>query len=402
MSLEKPDTNHDHLTPEASEKPAGIYVHIPFCETKCPYCSFVSYPGLKSSIKNRYLEAVTKQAGEMAAHPWVKKRKFRSLFVGGGTPSSVDPGRMTTFIAACLQGFDFMQRENKAPEVTVEVNPNTVNPELLKRLRETGVNRLSIGMQSFSDTMLKNIGRTHTVQDNVQAFEWARGAGFANINLDLMFGLPGQNGAVWEKSLHQAAALHPEHLSVYELTVEQGTPFAEIASKGRLKLPPEKVILVMFAQAREILAANGYNHYEISNYGRRGFECSHNVNYWENGSYVGLGAGAVSCFSGLRIKNEESPDRFMQLLNNNQAPYVEAEFLPLEARFRETVIMGLRMTAGVSIKSLKDRFGLTPQQYYGEIIGKLMSDKLLEEADSRLKLTRKGLLLANRVMEQLV
>ena len=402
MSLDKQDINHDSLTPEASEKPAGIYVHIPFCETKCPYCSFVSYPGLKASFKNSYLEAVTKQAREMAAHPWVRKRKFRSLFVGGGTPSSVEPGSIISLLAACLHDFDFMQRENEAPEVTVEANPNTVNPEMLKLLRETGVNRLSIGMQAFSDNMLKNIGRTHTAQDNMQAFEWARGAGFANINLDLMFGLPGQHEAVWEKTLHQAAALNPEHLSAYELTVEQGTPFAELASKGRLKLPPENVILAMFAQAREILAANAYKHYEISNYGRRGFECSHNLNYWENGSYVGLGAGAVSCFSGLRIKNVESPDRFMQLLNNNQAPYAEAEFLPLEARFRETVIMGLRTTAGVSIKSLKDRFGLTPQQYYGDMIGKLMSDNLLEEADSRLRLSRKGLLLANMVMEQLV
>ncbi|MBW2471889.1 MAG: coproporphyrinogen III oxidase family protein, partial [Deltaproteobacteria bacterium] len=169
-----------------------------------------------------------------------------------------------------------------------------------------------------------------------------------------------------------------------------------------LNLPHEKVTLTMFNKAREVLSAMGYKHYEISNYGRRGFECRHNINYWENGSYIGLGAGAVSCFSGVRVKNEERPERFIDLLNNDQAPYAEAEFLPLEARFRETIIMGLRMTAGVSLGRLRDCFGLTPQKHYGALLDKLKKDKLLEESDSRLRLTRKGLLLANGIMAQLV
>ena len=395
-------TGHDNLTPDTFVQPAGIYVHIPFCQTKCPYCSFVSYPGLGSTFKNSYMEALAEQARIMANHPWVRKSNFSSLFIGGGTPSGIETERLASFIAACLDKFDFIQINGREPEVSVEVNPKTVNRELLQQLQQAGVNRLSIGMQAFSDVMLRNIGRMHTVKDNFQAFAWARAAGFTNVNLDLMYGLPGQNEATWEESLQRAVALGPEHLSVYELTVEPGTPFAELADKGKLNLPSEAVTFAMFKRVREILAANNYLQYEISNYCRSGFACSHNINYWENGNYLGLGAGAFSCFSGVRIKNVESPEGFIKLINSNQAPFADAEFLPLEARFRETVIMGLRMTGGISIKSLEDRFGLTLQKYYGSVIGKLMDDKLLEEEEGRLRLASKGQFLANRVMAQLV
>jgi oxygen-independent coproporphyrinogen-3 oxidase len=261
---------------------------------------------------------------------------------------------------------------------------------------------LSIGTQSFSETMLKKIGRTHTILDNYRAFDLAREAGFANINLDLMYGLPDQDETIWQDTLQQALQLAPEHFSIYELTIESGTPFAEFVGNGKLKLPSEKTILAMFDLAREVLAADSFRHYEISNYGRPGYECIHNVNYWENGNYIGLGAGAVSCYSGARIKNEERPERFIELLNNNQPPYSEAEFLPLEARFRETIIMGLRLTEGVSIARLMERFGLTPQRYYGDLLNNLRGEGLLVEAANRLRLTRRGLVLANKIMEYLV
>lgn len=348
------------------------------------------------------MEALDKQARKMAVHPWVRVRKFSSLFVGGGTPTSIEPQKLAAVIQTCLADFNYLEKTGKQPEVTVEVNPATVTKDVLKQLGAAGVNRLSIGVQAFSDTMLKNLGRLHTVRDNLQTFEWGREAGFSNISLDLMYGLPGQEVSTWEKTLKQAAALQPEHLSVYELTIEADTPFYGLAQKKLLDLPPEKTILEMFNRARNFLAARGYNHYEISNYSRHGFVCSHNINYWENGSYLGLGAGAVSCFSGVRIKSVEDPDWFIKLLEKDTEPYAEAEFMPLEARFRETVIMGLRLTDGVSIKGLKDRFGMTPKDYYGELLAKLLDDKLLEEKNSRLRLTRPGLLIANRVMMQLV
>jgi len=402
MPLERPDTGQDHLVPETAEQPVGIYIHIPFCETKCPYCSFISYPAQDPEFINSYIEALERQVWEMAVQPWVRKRKFHSLFVGGGTPSSIDPVKLSGLIAECLDAFDFIQISETLPEVTVEVNPNTVNDNLLTGLRGAGVNRISIGMQALADRMLKNIGRLHSVEDNLQAFERTRNAGFSNINLDLMYGLPYQDENIWEDSLRQAAGLSPEHFSVYELTIEPGTPFFELAKKKSLNLPAEEKVVAMFMKAREILAAEGYQHYEISNYGRSGFACRHNITYWENGNYLGLGAGAVSCFSGLRIKNEEDPRQFIKLLNRKQMPYAEAEFLSLEAGFRETVIMGLRLTNGVSVRHLESRFGLTPHKYYGKILEELMRRELITETEGRLKLTRKGMLLANRVMEQLV
>jgi len=357
---------------------------------------------MSGATKNSYMRALIRQTREMAAHPWCRKRKFHSLFIGGGTPSSVDTGKMTAFIGACLESYDFTALEDRGPEVSLEVNPNSISTNMLTQFREAGVNRLSIGMQSFTDAMLKCIGRRHTAMEGLQAFAAARAAGFANINLDLMYGLPGQDLGDWQKNLQQAIALSPEHISVYELTIEAGTHFAELAGQKRLNLPPEEVVLSMFEQAGEILSAGGYRQYEISNYARQGRECIHNINYWENGSYLGLGGGAVSCFSGVRIKSEEDPVRFIDMVDCGRMPFKEAEFLPIDARFRETVIMGLRLAAGVSISRLEKQFGLTPKNYYGEVLHRLISQKLLEEAEDRLRFSRRGLLLANRIMEQLV
>ena len=402
MVFSRPNTKQQQLSPETFEGAAGIYVHIPFCQTKCPYCSFVSYQDVNANIKNRYMRALRQQARDMAKHPWSRARKFHSLYIGGGTPPTVDMSTMADFVTACLDGFDFTAVSPKAPEITMEANPNTVNKTMLERSIEAGINRLSIGVQSFSDAMLKGIGRKHSARDGIQAVQYARDAGFTNISFDLMFGLPGQDLASWKKSLEMAVELAPEHLSVYELTIEESTPFADQVRQGRLNLPDEDATLSMFELAQEILSARGYAQYEISNYARKGFQCIHNINYWENGSYVGLGSGAVSCFSGVRIQSEEAPQRFINMIKMQQKPFKEAEFLPLYARFRESVIMGLRMTKGVSISLLERQYGVTPHKYYGETLESLFKQKLLEEKDNRLRLTKKGMLLANRVMAQLV
>ena len=402
MVLPSPNTKEQQLSPETFEGAAGIYVHIPFCHTKCPYCSFVSYQDVDANIKNRYMQALVQQASDMARHPWSRARKFHSLYIGGGTPPTVDIATMADFIAECLDVFDFSAGSSKVPEVTMEVNPNTVNKAVLKRFRQAGVNRLSIGTQSFSDAMLKAIGRKHSAEDCLLAVKHARDAGFTNISLDLMYGLPGQDRANWQNSLKAAVELAPEHFSVYELTIEQGTPFADQACQGRLDLPDEDVTLLMFEHARETLSARGYEQYEISNYARKGFQSRHNINYWENGSYIGLGSGAVSCFSGVRIQNEENPEQFIKMITVQQKPFKEGEFLPLYARFRESVIMGLRMTAGVSVSRLEKQFGMTPGKHYGETLESLLLQELLEEKDNRLRLTKRGVLLANSVMAQLV
>jgi len=388
--------------PETAEGPAGIYVHIPFCRSKCPYCSFVSFQNADKKTQKDYMAALKKQVFVMAAHPWVRARKFHSFYIGGGTPTTVDMPDLSALIETCLEAFNFTGQSGEKTEVTLEVNPNTVNHEMLQRLRQAGVNRLSIGVQSFSDVMLQKIGRRHSAQEGIKAAAGGRKAGFKNISLDLMYGLPGQDIATWQETLDRAAALEPEHLSVYELTVEKGTPFAELESQGKLALPDEETVLSMFERAQIFLSAQGYEQYEISNYARKGFQSIHNVNYWENGSYVGLGSAAVSCFSGVRIKNEEDPILFTDAMSHGIQPFREAEMLPLSARFRETVIMGLRMTSGVSILELQKRFGITPEKHYGMLLVSLIREGFLEIANNRLRLTQRGLLLANRVMSALV
>jgi oxygen-independent coproporphyrinogen-3 oxidase len=322
--------------------------------------------------------------------------------MGGGTPSTVDSGSLADFIGACLGSFDFTGASGRDPEVTMEVNPKTVNRSMLERLKRAGVNRLSIGVQSFSDAMLKTIGRKHSARDCQQAVGDARDAGFENISLDLMYGLPGQDLEDWRESLRAAVDFEPEHLSVYELTVEEDTVFGDRLQQGTLVLPAEETVLAMFEQARDFLSAKNYLHYEISNYSRKGFQGDHNINYWENGSYLGLGSGAVSCFSGVRVRNVEEPERFIEMITGRQKPFNEAEFLSIHARFRETVIMGLRMVAGVSIGLLEKRFGIKPENYYGETLQTLFDQELVEIKGNRLRLTERGLLLANRVMAQLV
>lgn len=388
--------------PQASEEPGGIYIHIPFCHTKCPYCSFASYPAAEPQAMQSYMLAIRSQAKKMADHSWSSTREFRSLYIGGGTPTTVAPEQLVLLIEECLAKFRFTDTDGRAPEVSVETNPNAITREIFGRLKQAGVNRLSIGIQSFSDEMLQVLGRSHSSQEAISAFEHARSAGFQNLSLDLMYGLPGQTVDDWQQTLEKAIALSPEHLSVYELTVEDGTPFASMAKQDKLCLPDDENVLLMFRLAQELLTNSGFLQYEISNYSRPGLQCRHNINYWQNGSYIGLGAGAVSCFSGLRIKAVPGPKEFVRLVNHATYPYIEGEMLSLEARFRETVIMGLRMTEGVSIKNLFDRFGIMPQEYYGDGLTGCLEKGLLEENGDRLRLTDKGLPLANQVLTQLV
>jgi oxygen-independent coproporphyrinogen-3 oxidase len=402
MFSQKASSKNSYHGPDAAEKPGGLYAHIPFCHTKCPYCSFVSYPELDTQILKNYMLALRHQAKKMAKHPWSSGREFHSLFIGGGTPTVIAPEALTSFIEECLTEFRFVDAGGRPPEVSIETNPNAIDREMLFRLRQAGVNRLSIGIQSFSDPMLHFLGRSHSSQEAMQAVEYARSSGFQNLSLDLMYGLPGQTVEIWQETLEMALELCPEHLSVYELTVEDGTPFDSMAKQGRLHLPGDDNVLLMFKLAQELLANKGYLQYEISNYSWPGFQCRHNINYWQNGSYLGLGAGAVSCFSGVRIKAVQEPMEFAGLINNNTYPYSEGEVLPFGARFRETVIMGLRMTEGVSCRDLDDRFGVTPQEYYGKVIKGFFEQSLLEEKGNRVRLTEKGLPVANQVLMQLV
>ena len=384
------------ITPASGEEPPGLYLHIPFCKRRCAYCAFNSHACLVPPAA--YLTALASQIRYWGAQDWCRERTFTSLFIGGGTPTIYPGNELAGLVSLCLNSFHF----SDDPEITVEANPNTVSLEALSILRRGGVNRLSLGVQSFSDRLLGALGRTHSRTEACTAIDAARKAGFANINLDLMYGLPGQSAPEWRESLDQAIAHEPEHLACYELTIEEGTPFARQVDKGELALPGEEEALAMAELTHAFLAQSGLQRYEISNYARSGQECRHNLNYWRNGSYLGLGAGAVSCLSGFRFGTVQHPDAFVGMVAGGKLPLAEGECLPLEARFRESVVMGLRMLEGVSFTRLQRRFGLTPPGYYGKILEDLQVQGLVVISQDTLRLTETGLLLANQVLAKLV
>jgi len=375
----------------------GIYLHIPFCRSKCGYCAFISYP-IHSHDPGKYLAALHHEIEYYASQSWAGKQTFGSIFIGGGTPTILAASEISGLLKSLRHKF----RISPDAEISVETNPNAISREKLAELRAAGVNRLSIGIQSFCDPILKGINRTHTAAEGMEAVKMARAAGFSNLNLDLIYGLPDQTMDDWSATLQQAFELAPEHLAVYQLGLDSGSAFAARAERGELSLPDEESEADMAEKTIELLTETNFERYEISNYARRGFRCRHNLIYWRNGFYIGMGAGAVSCLSGLRIRNVLEPKTYQQLLTDNIPPYLEAETLDRQARFRETVIMGLRMLEGIDLDDLKNRFSIDPEKYYGDLLTSLAQQELVEITAGRMKLTEKALPVANQILSKLV
>jgi len=375
---------------------AGLYLHVPFCRRKCPYCSFFSFAPSAGDVQ-RFLEAVRLQMRRLAAAPERAPLAFATVFFGGGTPSLVPVAALAGLLADCHQLFSFLPAE---PEITIEVNPGTIDARGLAQLRRAGFNRISIGVQSLDDTELGLLGRIHTAGEALAVIAAARAAGFDNLSFDLMYGLPGQTVSSWQATLDRALALAPVHLSMYELTVEQGTPFA--GQQNPWTLPAEDEVLAMMAAIDTAVGHSGLVRYEISNYAVPGRECRHNLNYWHNGFYLGFGPGAVSACGGERRTAVADLPAFCERLRTGRPVWDEVERLDREAAFRETVIMGLRLLAGVSIPALKQRFDLDLPAYYGPTLKRLLAQGLLALQGERLALSREGLPLANRVMAELV
>ncbi len=376
----------------------GIYIHVPFCVRKCAYCSFFSVAG-QNKWFDQYVTAVHAQIEQAVLSGWSRNRQVESIFFGGGTPTVLAPGQLVFLLQQCGQGFSYRQEEI---EISIEVNPATIDSDGLVCLRKEGFNRISIGVQSLDDGELERLGRVHTAADAIRTVRLARQAGFDNLSLDLMYGLPGQDVASWQYTLEQTLALQPDHLSIYELTIEQGTPFCERAGQGELDLPDEDEVLAMLSHTNRTMKAAGFHRYEISNYARPGYECRHNVNYWNNGSYLGFGPAAVTSRSGRRMTAVGDVEQFCRRILTGQTVYVDEEELTPEERFRETVIMGLRMTSGLNLKVLEQRFGINLISYYGAVIDQLLGEHLLNIEQGRLHLTERGLLLADSVMAELV
>lgn len=373
----------------------GIYLHIPFCLSKCAYCAFVSYP-LHNFAPDIYLAALYREIDFWSAR--CADEQFASIFIGGGTPTILPNDDLATLLTRLQEKFTI----SAGAEITIETNPNTIDQQKAATLRQAGVNRLSIGIQSLDDRTLHLINRTHTAEEGRRALQIARRAGFDNINLDLIFGLPEQTIGQWRTTLEEAITLDPEHLAIYQLSIDPGARFAEQVAKGELQLPDEDQEAEMYEDTVRIIAHSSYQRYEISNYAKPGKHCRHNLLYWQNESYLGLGAGAVSFRSGLRIRNTPDPTLYGQRLQGGEPPWLESESLPREVSFRETVIMGLRLLEGVDLDLLTERFGIDAREYYGETLEKLLDNKLVEIVNDRLKLTAAALPVANQVLSELV
>ena len=377
---------------------AGIYLHVPFCWRKCPYCSFTSAVPRPGQI-DRYLADVRVHLRRLAADPEVRDLTLATVFFGGGTPSLLTPADLADLLAACRNLLPFAVDD---PEVSVEVNPGTIDPAGLEQLRRAGCNRLSIGVQSLDDFELVLLGRIHSAEGARATVRAARDAGFENLSLDLMYGLPGQTATDWRRTLDAALALAPEHLSLYELTPEAGTPLQAALRTGRLTLPPEEEVLAMMAAIDRAVASSPLVRYEISNYAVPGRECRHNLTYWHNGPYLGVGPGAVAFHGGVRRTAVGDPDEYGRRLAAGLPVWQAEERLDREAAFRETVVLGLRLTAGIAETDLRERFGIDPAAYYGPLLDQLVAQGLLAREDGRLRLTPAGRPLANRVMAELV
>ena len=371
----------------------SLYIHIPFCRAKCAYCDFNSYPDL-DHLFEKYVRALQTEI------QWVgqdQPRRVNTIYLGGGTPTVLPLALLGEILDTCRKHFTMAA----GAEITVEANPGTVDSGYLAGLREKGVTRLSIGVQSFHDNELRLLGRIHTAAQAVESYRLARQAGWSNINLDLIYGLPRQTLSRWRATLRQAIHLRPDHLSLYCLSVEEDTPLGQRIARGELPVPNPDLAAEMYILAEEMLDRTGYIHYEISNWAQPGHECRHNLTYWHNLPYLGLGAGAHSFFNRQRWHNVLSPADYITRLEAGSPSAEEVEELNEALEVAETVILGLRLVQeGVRFADFRERFGWDLRDVYGREIRKMEQAGLLEVDRERVRLTARGRLLGNEVFQQ--
>lgn len=366
----------------------GIYIHIPFCKKKCDYCDFVSYCG-KEEYVEKYIEAVKQEIKDN-----LKKiqGEITTIYIGGGTPSCID----SKYIVEIMNTI-YSVIENRADEITIEVNPGTVTEKKFQAYKKAGINRLSIGLQETHNKLLKSIGRIHTFEQFIETYELARKVGFNNINVDLMIGLPNQSIADIKESLEKIIELNPEHISVYSLILEEGTPLFEKYKAGEIQLPGEELERNMYWYVKNTLENVGYNHYEISNFAKPGYESKHNMNCWEQKEYIGIGAAAHSYVNGVRYSNISNLHEYIKGRDR-----IIHEIQTIEDMQKEYMLLGLRKIQGVSIQAFKNKFAENPIYLFRNELQELTEQGLLEIDGDAIKLTNKGLDLANIVWQKFV
>lgn len=391
--------------------PLSLYIHIPFCVQKCHYCDFLSAP-CNEETKQEYVESLCVEI--MQRSKQFKDRKIDTIFFGGGTPSILSAKQFGEIMTTVRQEFQVLPEA----EISVEVNPGTVNREKLEAYKEYGVNRLSIGLQSANNEELKTLGRIHTWEVFVQTWNLVRELGFSNVNIDLMSALPGQTKESYENTLKKVLALKPEHISAYSLIIEEGTKFYEWFGEDSSQLPDEIVDRQMYELTGEVLEEHGYYRYEISNYALKGYECRHNVGYWKRKEYLGLGLGAASLISNVRSSNVSELEEYLELGQkmklqmerqeegkNKEIKWIAGqEELSEKDQMEEFMFLGLRMMEGVSITEFEKQFGESIYDLYGKPIANLEKQGLLkfDEKTQRYALTGYGIDVSNQVFVEFI
>jgi oxygen-independent coproporphyrinogen-3 oxidase len=368
---------------------AGIYIHIPFCRAKCIYCDFFSVVEPENS-QNRFVASLIHEIEIQAQTRW-QERQFDTIYFGGGTPSVLKPTQIGVIIEALRKHF----RVTADAEVTIEINPETVDAPFFAHVPEIGVNRVSIGIQSFNDSELRTIGRIHDAQTGLRAIEGARNSGIENFSLDLIFGIPGQNLKSWQETLAAAIAQNPAHISAYGLTIEKGTPLESMINSGKLNAVDEDIQLYMYRHLLETMARNGFNRYEISNFAQPGKESRHNLKYWRDNYYVGFGPSAHSYDGQTRTANVRDLARYENFLAQNQLPIDFCEQLTAEQKAMERLLMGIRLAEGVELANVISTIDENRME-------SLCDDGLVSVVNGMLIITEKGLPVSDKIIAQLL
>ena len=371
-------------------KELGLYIHIPFCKQKCKYCDFISFSNKESYIE-KYIKALKNEIIDNKNN--AKEYEVTTVYIGGGTPSFIESSYIVEVLKTIKENYNI----KKNAETTIEVNPGTVNEEKLKDYFNVGINRLSIGLQTTNNELLKLIGRIHSYEEFLKTYKLARKVGFKNINIDLMIGLPRQTIEDVEDSLKELISLNPEHISVYSLIVEEKTQIEKEISKGILKLPDEELERKEYWLVKNKFEEAEYKHYEISNFAKTGFESKHNVNCWEQKEYLGFGLAAHSYLHGKRFSNQENINQY---INKNKKIIHEEQ--NKEAMEKEYMLLGLRKIDGIKISEFKNKFVDNPIYVFKNELNKLVEEELIEVDIDQIKLTNKGIDLANIVWEEFV
>lgn len=375
-------------------KELGIYIHIPFCKSKCIYCDFISFANKETNIK-KYIDALNIEIENNK-----KNYKINTIYIGGGTPSFID----SKYIIEIVEKIKSNYKVEEKAEITIEVNPGTVDEEKLRDYINIGINRISIGLQSTNNKILKQIGRIHTYEEFINTYNLARKVGFKNINVDLMLALPNQTLEEIEDSVKRVIKLNPEHISIYSLIIEEGTKMEELVNNKKIQLPSDELERKMYRNIKNELEKSGYRHYEISNFSKKGFESRHNTNCWYQKEYIGFGLSAHSYIDNKRFCNTNNIEEYIKNIENNSIKnnIHICEIQNEEEKKKEYMLLGLRKIDGVNIQEFKNKFVDNPIYLFRKELEKLVENDLIQIDLNNIKLTNKGLDLANLVWREFI